>query len=230
MNGILLVDKPRGWTSHDVVARIRSILKNEAGQKIRVGHSGTLDPMATGLLVLLIGKATKQQAELTKLNKIYEAEITLGATSDTDDAEGNIKVKSRGLMPKPDVGAIKKVLKEFTGEIEQVPPEYSAVHVGGKRAYQEARAGKTVELKRRKVTVHEIKLLAYHYPKLRVTTTVSSGTYIRSLARDVGQRFGTGGYLSQLRRTRIGPWLVKNSTRVEHLDSKAIKKSTITIQ
>lgn len=240
MDGILLIDKPQGWTSHDVVAKVRSVLRQaqrdglagqqgQAVRKIRVGHSGTLDPMATGLLILLIGKATKQQDTFMKLDKSYEAEITLGATSDTDDAEGEIQKTDTGARV-PTNQELEDVLKEFTGEIEQVPPAYSAVKTGGQRAYKEARAGKTVKLEPRSVTVHDLNLLEYHYPVLRLVATVSSGTYIRSLARDIGASLGTGGYVSALRRTRIGAWSLANSVQMDGLDIARVQKSIVPVQ
>src|SRR5581483_4273984 len=133
MDGFLLVDKPAGWTSHDVVAKVRGIIKYDIGQKIRVGHTGTLDPFATGLLVLVLGSYTKQAGEFSKLDKVYEAELTLGSVSSTGDPEGKITPKSTQKPPENDV---KQVLSTFLGEIKQVPPKYSAVKIGGRRAYK----------------------------------------------------------------------------------------------
>jgi tRNA pseudouridine55 synthase len=208
LDGYLLVDKPAGWTSHDVVAKIRGILKKETGQKVKVGHTGTLDPFATGLLVIVVGSYTKRAEEFSKLDKTYEAEITLGATSTTGDPEGEITgneewgTNNEGEDPTPQL--VQDVLKSFAGEIEQTPHAFSAIKVEGQRAYKLARAGKEVVLEPRKVTIYSIENVEYDYPKLKFTAKVSSGTYIRSLAEDIGQKLGTGAYLSVLRRTEVG--------------------------
>lgn len=214
MDGILLVDKPAGWTSHDVVAKVRSILKKETGRKIKVGHTGTLDPMATGLLILVIGNYTKRAGEFSKLDKVYEAELTLGATSSTGDKEGEI-TKVSDNRPKKE--AVQAILSLFEGEILQRPHKYSAVKIGGQRAYKAARAGKTVEIEPRKVKIYGITDAGYEYPLLRFTAKVSSGTYIRSLAEDIGEALGTGAYLSALRRTQVGSFEVENSLKIGDL-------------
>jgi len=201
VDGILLIDKPAGWTSHDVVVRVRSIIGAQTGQKVKVGHTGTLDPFATGLLILVVGSYTKRASEFSKMDKTYEAELTLGATSTTGDIEGEISQKS---TKKPTKGAIEAVLSTFLGEIMQTPHPYSAIKVGGQRAYKAARAGKTVKIEPRKVNIYKITDVKYNYPKLNFTTSVSSGTYIRSLAEDIGEKLGTGAYLSALRRTNVG--------------------------
>jgi tRNA pseudouridine55 synthase len=211
LNGYLLVDKPTGWTSHDVVAKIRNILKKEAGHKVKVGHTGTLDPFATGLLIIVVGSYTKRAAEFSKLDKTYEAELILGSTSTTGDPEGEISKKSED---EPTEVEVKKILKSFVGEIEQVPHAFSAMKVNGQRAYKLARAGKEVTLESRKVTIYSIENVEYSYPKLKFTTKVSSGTYIRSLAEDIGEKLGTGAYLSALRRTKVGDWKVEGSQLV----------------
>lgn len=201
MDGILLVDKPENWTSHDVVAKVRSILKQANGQKVKVGHTGTLDPMATGLLILVVGSYTKRATEFSKLDKVYKAEITLGKTSTTGDKEGELAKISDKVPSKP---AVLAVLSGFEGEILQKPHKYSAVKIDGQRAYKAARAGKTVEIEPRKVKIYKITDVKYDYPKLNFTAKVSSGTYIRSLAEDIGAGLGTGAYLSALHRTQIG--------------------------
>lgn len=216
MNGYLLIDKPAGWTSFDVVARVRRLLRDATGEKLKVGHAGTLDPLATGLLILLISKATKQQDSFMKLDKSYEAEITLGANSSTYDAEGE-------LMPvsdqKPTLDEINAEAQIFVGTIQQIPPQHSAIKVDGKRSYELARAGKSSELKPRTVTIHSLGITEYAYPKLMITTHVSSGTYIRSLANDIGEKLGTGGYISALRRTQIGEWSVDNAITIDSLSA-----------
>ncbi|MBI4101161.1 tRNA pseudouridine(55) synthase TruB [Candidatus Microgenomates bacterium] len=222
MNGILLVDKPQGWTSFDVVGRLRNL----SGVR-RVGHAGTLDPMATGLLIVLFGGASKQAGKFLELDKTYEAEITLGAVSNTDDAEGQIHPLdiAQGLIPtKADVG---KVLSTFIGEIRQLPPRYSAVKIKGQRAYKLARQGVRFRLEPRLVEIHELKVLAYSYPKLRLRANVSSGTYIRSLARDVGERLGSGGYLSELRRTRIGDFSVKEAVPMHGINRSTLETNIL---
>jgi tRNA pseudouridine55 synthase len=221
MDGILLVDKPASWTSHDVVAKVRSTLKNDTGQKIKVGHTGTLDPMATGLLVLVIGSYTKRAAEFSKLDKVYEAELTLGAVSSTGDIEGEVTQKS---TQRPSEKAVKEALSTFLGEIEQVPPAFSAVKIAGQRAYKLARAGKTVALEPRKVTIYHLLSTNYQYPKLEITCKVSSGTYIRSLAADIGERLGTGAYLSALRRTQVGDFKIEKAQKLDKLDLNGIVK------
>jgi tRNA pseudouridine55 synthase len=215
MEGILLVDKPMGWTSHDVVAKLRSVIKTQTGQKIKIGHTGTLDPMATGLLVLVVGSYTKRAGEFSKLDKVYEAELTLGATSTTGDKEGEITQKSD---EKPDLQQIEKALSQFTGKIQQTPHKYSAIKVDGKRAYKSARAGQEVKIEPREVTIYEITDVNYDYPKLTFTTKVSSGTYIRSLAEDIGEKLGTGAYLSALRRTQVGDFDIKNALILDQLE------------
>lgn len=220
MDGILLVDKPEGWTSHDVVAKVRNILKAETGHKLKVGHTGTLDPAATGLLVLVLGSYTKKAGEFSKLDKVYEAELTLGKTSTTGDSEGEIVEKS---SLKPEKAAAEAILTTFTGEIQQTPPIYSAVKIDGQRAYKLARQGKTPEVQPRKVKVHEITDIEYDYPKLSFTCKVSSGTYIRSLAEDIGEALGTGAYLSALRRTQVSDFKVEKALKIDSLSLSFIE-------
>jgi tRNA pseudouridine55 synthase len=221
LDGILLIDKPAGWTSHDVVAKIRSLLKKETGQKVKVGHAGTLDPAAMGLLVILVGSYCKRASEFSKLDKTYEAELILGKLSTTGDSEGEITEKS---AKKPSKEAIEQVLNGFTGEIQQTPHKFSAMKVGGQRAYKLARAGKEVVLEPRKVTIHGIEDVKYIYPKLNFTTEVSSGTYIRSLAEDIGEKLGTGAYLSALRRTKIGNFDIKDSKTLTGIEIDKLTK------
>ena len=208
-NGILLVDKPAGWTSFDVVAKIRGQLKAEyrargetpTKRQLKVGHAGTLDPFATGLLVVLLGDATRQAGEFLKLDKVYEATIVLGQTSTTGDPEGEI-TPVYDLAPTP--ARVLEALEAFQGQITQVPPAYSAIKVNGQRAYKLARAGRDVEIPARTVTIHSIELLDYTYPHLTIRAHVSSGTYIRTLAEDIGAALGVGAYCSELRRLSVG--------------------------
>lgn len=214
MDGILLVDKPVGWTSHDVVAKVRGILKRSSGQKVKVGHCGTLDPFATGLLVLVVGSYTKKAAEFSKLGKTYEAELILGAESSTGDPEGQLTEISRNVPSEKEMEA---VLGQFKGKYMQMPPKYSAKKIKGQRAYKLARAGKEVKLEPVEVEIYDITDVTYDYPRLSFTVSVSSGTYIRSLAEDIGEKLGVGAYLSALRRTSIGAYPVSHAKIIDKI-------------
>jgi tRNA pseudouridine55 synthase len=214
-DGLVIVDKPGGMTSHDVVARIRRL----AGTR-RVGHAGTLDPMATGVLVVGVEKATRLLGYLTLTEKQYDATIRLGQSTSTDDAEGEITFTASARDVSTDTLA--KAVAGLTGEIQQVPPAVSAVKVGGQRAYRLARGGAAPELKPRPVTVHEFTITAIRPVEgglLDVDATVrcSSGTYIRALARDLGRTLGTGGHLTRLRRTRVGGYGLEAAKTLEQL-------------
>ena len=219
MDGLLLIDKPSGWTSFDVVAKVRSLLKQTGVTKPKVGHTGTLDPLATGLLVLVVGSYTKRAGEFSKLDKTYEVTMKLGQTSTTGDEEGE---KSTVNSKQSTVDEIKAVFKEFEGEIMQKPPQFSAIKVGGQRAYKLARKGQKVELEPRKVTIHSLKLTDFSYPEAKFTAEVSSGTYIRSLVEDIGAQLGTGAYMSALRRTKVGPFKIENAQQIEKLDTSRL--------
>lgn len=235
MNGILLIDKPAGWTSFDVVNYVRKIARQSALTesykvhkvksdqtlnfeafklstplpKVKVGHTGTLDPLATGLLILLIGKEyTKHASELSKFDKTYEVAMRLGETSTTGDAEGKITFVSN---KQPTQQEVERVLQKFTGEIMQTPPVFSAMKINGQRAYKLARAGKEVKLEPRKVKVYRLQLTGYRYPEVKFAAEVSSGTYIRSLAEDLGKELATGAYMSGLRRTKVGKFDIKGA-------------------
>ena len=205
MQGILLVDKPKNWTSFDVVNYVRRMVAGAEGKKpkhTKVGHTGTLDPLATGLLVLLVGKEyTRRAQELTKLDKTYEVTMKLGEISTTGDEEGSKTVVSASV---PSEQALAAVLASFVGDSMQVPPAFSAMKIDGKRAYDLARQGKAVELEARPIHIASIDFTAYTYPYVRFTAAVGSGTYIRSLVEDIGEQLGTGAYMSDLRRTRVG--------------------------
>jgi tRNA pseudouridine55 synthase len=196
--GLLLADKGPGVTSFQVVAHLRRILR-----VAKVGHGGTLDPMATGLLPILLGDATKLTAYLQGQDKEYLATIRLGVTTDTLDATGTVT----GERPVPPLSAadVRGVLQRFVGEIEQVPPMYSALHAGGRRLHELARAGIAVERAPRRVRVHAFELLECTPPRLRVRVECGSGTYVRCLASDVGEALGCGGHVEALARTRVGP-------------------------
>lgn len=209
MNDVIYIDKPAGWTSFDVVAKIRGKIRRGytlAGVKptkrqLRVGHTGTLDPFATGLLIILLGDATKRSDEFLKLDKVYVATIHLGQTSSTGDPEGEMSEVSTHVPTQQEVD---DTLRQFVGKIEQIPPGYSAIKINGVRAYKLARKGEVVEIPPRIVTVYDLELLDYVYPDLKIRAHVSSGTYIRTLAEDIGHVLETGAYCSQLRRTQVG--------------------------
>jgi len=239
----LLIDKPKGITSHDVIFQLRKI----TGIR-KIGHAGTLDPNATGLLIVGMGReSTKKLGRLTTDTiKVYIADIILGEERDTDDNEGKIVARSqlqahesrdaKSVMDDKDIVAslpslsyIEKVLDKFTGVIEQVPPAYSAIKIKGKKAYELARKGKEVEMKLRKVTIHSIEVLEYQYPLLKIKATVSSGTYIRALARDVGRELKTYGFLKNLRRTKIANINIYNSVKLKVLNSENWKNYTVEI-
>ncbi len=209
-DGFLLIDKPLGWTSHDVVAKARGITRIR-----KIGHAGTLDPLATGLLVLGIGRATKQLAQVSGQTKAYEAEVTFGAASDTDDAEGTLT--SYKDFKKPSVLDIREAVHEFKGDSMQIPPAYAAIKHQGRKLYELARAGEVVPREARPVVIHEVKVEAYEWPHLKLSCVVSKGTYIRSLARDIGEKLGCGGYLSALRRTAIGDFCVSDAISPQQL-------------
>lgn len=210
---IIIADKPAGVSSFGVVARVRRQLSERAGRKIKVGHTGTLDPFATGLMILLSGKFTRRAGEFSKLDKVYEANVCLGAVSTTGDPEGEITEQSVESIPSED--EIRQALKKFTGQITQTPPAFSAIKVDGQRAYKLAREGKPVEIPPRQVEIYQIELLSYEYPKLRIRAHVSSGTYIRTLAEDIGKYLKTGAYVTELRRTRVGDFDLENAIKIE---------------
>ena len=209
---ILLIDKPAGMTSFGVVARVRRVLSERAGKKVKVGHTGTLDPFATGLMILMVGKGTKRAGEFLKLDKEYEAVIRLGATSSTGDPEGEITKRN---VKEPSEEEVKKVIQDFTGRITQRVPRYSAVKIGGRRAYKLAREGVEVEMPEREVEIYELEVLEYKWPFLRIRAAVSSGTYIRTLGEDIGEKLGVGGYLTELRRTKVGKYGVNQATPLD---------------
>ncbi|MBI2645336.1 tRNA pseudouridine(55) synthase TruB [Candidatus Uhrbacteria bacterium] len=233
--GIHLVYKPVGPTSHDIVDWARK----QSGIT-RIGHAGTLDPFAEGLLILLVGKDyTRRQSEFLGMDKTYEAVIHLGATSNTDDCTGKItpfichsrengnpeKINTSTHKMDPrfrgddkhlihSLANIKNVIKSFTGTYEQMPPNFSAKKISGTRAYKFARKGETPELKPKKITIHSLELLSFDWPLLSIRATVSSGTYIRALARDIGVHLGCGAYCETLKRTAIGPYSLTDAIRI----------------
>jgi tRNA pseudouridine55 synthase len=226
--GFLSIDKPAGITSHDVIMRVRKVMEEYAqkvglpaeAQRAKAGHAGTLDPFATGVLLILIGSAARLVEYVHLLPKEYEAEIILGAMSDTDDATGNIQPQAPDKIITTQ--HLNTVLKKCTGTLQQVPPLYAAIKVKGKKLYEYARSGKKVERQARTVIIQKIELLEYAYPKLRIAVTCSAGTYIRALARDIGHLLQTGAYLHQLRRTAIGPFSIKNALSLDALTPENI--------
>lgn len=210
ISGALVVDKPVGMTSHDVVQAIR----NGTGLR-RAGHTGTLDPRASGVLVILVGPAVRLSEYVSASDKRYQAIIRLGGTTDTFDAEGK-------FTPTKDPVSVteaefEEALKTFVGEIEQVPPAHSAVKVGGRKAYEMARKGEEVELQPRKITVHHLEVLEWTPPEVVIDVHCSSGTYVRSLANDLGQKLGCGAYLVGLRRTKSGKFTLRDATPLRKL-------------
>jgi len=226
MDGILLVDKPAGWTSFDVVAKVRGILRQSGIKKPKVGHTGTLDPLATGLLVLVLGSYTKRAQEFSKLDKTYEVTMKLGQTSSTGDQEGE---KTMVSAIKPSQTDVEAVLDGFIGESEQIPPQFSAVKVDGQRAYKLARAGKEVKLEPRTVKIYEIIGIKYAYPEVKFITKVSSGTYIRSLVEDIGSKLGVGAYMTGLNRTSVGNFYIKDSLQIARMQVATVEENIETI-
>ena len=218
LDGILLIDKPTNITSFGVVARIRRVISDlnrerslaqgqslaQIPKRIKVGHAGTLDPFASGLLIVLVGKATKCANSLLKLDKTYEATICLGQRSTTGDPEGEITATPQVAPPTPE--EVMRVCAGFTGVIKQRVPQFSAVKIKGRRAYELARKGIEIEMPTREVEIYELKVLDYRWPELKIRCKVSSGTYIRALGEDVGEDLGVGGYLTTLRRTEVGEY------------------------
>lgn len=224
-SGFLLIDKPAGMTSHDVVDAVRRV----TGIR-RVGHAGTLDPFATGLLLIAVGSgATTRIAQFVGLDKVYEATFVLGATSTTDDPEGVITKTPNPPTVSPD--HLQSTLQSFVGQIEQIPPQYSAIKIHGKKMYELAREGKVIEAKPRTIIIHELSITEPitqlpHYPiTLKIRIHCGSGTYIRAIARDLGTKLGVGGYVSQLRRTAIGPFSINQAVTLEQLERSDWQKS-----
>lgn len=214
----ILLNKPVGWTSHDAVAYVRKQLreKNPANKKIKVGHAGTLDPFATGLLIIGVGReSTKELDKFKALPKTYIATIKLGETSDTQDKTGQIsKGTAREYLNKEE---ILSTINAFKGKQLQTPPMFSAKKIDGKKLYELARQGKEVERKACEIEIYEINLLEYSWPFLKIEVKCSAGTYIRSLANDIGEKLGTGAYCEELERTAIGEYNINNSLNINQL-------------
>jgi tRNA pseudouridine55 synthase len=227
MDGILIINKPAGPTSYDIVDQIKKITR------AKVGHAGTLDPFAEGVLIVLINQATKLQTKFMDMAKTYIGTLKLGETSTTYDVEGkkiqdtryNNQINPNFQIPK--IETLQSITNTFIGEIEQVPPIHSAIKVNGVRAYKLAWKGEKPELKPRKIKIYDIKILDYKWPYLKIEVNCSKGTYIRSLAHDIGQKIGCGAYLKELVRTKIGNFIIENSVKTNELNSQNWTKKLI---
>ncbi|MBS2212587.1 tRNA pseudouridine(55) synthase TruB [Carboxylicivirga mesophila] len=214
---VLLINKPLEWTSFDIVNKIRLSLKRYLGiKKIKVGHAGTLDPLATGLVIVCTGKATKQIDQFLGMDKQYTADVRLGATTPSFDLE----MEPDKHYPYEHITdeMVHETIARFTGEIEQIPPMFSALKVNGQKAYELARKGKEIELKARKINISELNILSWSNPDLKLDVSCSKGTYIRSLARDIGFDLNSGAHLTGLIRTRIGPYQLVDSITIEDFE------------
>ncbi len=209
MNGIVIIDKPVGWTSQDVTARLRRVFNTR-----RIGHGGTLDPMATGVLPVFVGRATRGVAFFEQAEKVYEAVLRLGLTTDTEDTTGTTLEEKEVDLSEADILA---VLPRFRGEIQQIPPMYSALKVNGKKLYELARAGKEVQRQPRPITIHELELLEFGGSTARLRVRCSKGTYIRTLCKDIGQALGCGGCMQELRRVRAGEYAIAEAVPLQTL-------------
>lgn len=216
---VLFIDKPLTWTSFDVVNKIRWSLKTQLGiKKIKVGHAGTLDPLATGLVIVCTGRATKQMTQYQDMEKAYEAQIRLGATTPSFDLETEVDQSYPWEHITKDM--LEEALIKLSGPQDQMPPVFSAKSVDGKRAYVSARKGIKVELKKHPITIHKMEIQSIDLPNLSVHVECSKGTYIRSLARDLGEKLNSGGHLTGLRRTRIGPYKVEDALSLDNFLEK----------
>ncbi len=211
--GLLVLDKPKGWTSHDAVERVRTLTRIR-----RVGHAGTLDPLATGVLVVLVGSATRLAEFLLGHDKRYRATIRLGIQTDTDDAEGRI-VSERPVAVSRE--AFEETLRCFVGEILQIPPAFAALKQGGERLYEKARRGETITPSPRRVRIDELRLVEWNPPWATIEVACSAGTYIRALARDIGERLGCGAHVAELRRLASGPFTLADAVPWEALEAAA---------
>lgn len=213
MNGIILIDKPQEWTSHDVVGKLRGILHER-----RIGHSGTLDPLATGLLVIFVGRATRAVEFAEADTKEYIAGLRLGISTDTQDITGRV-ISSGGAVP--DEFQLRKALEKFKGELEQIPPMYSAIKVGGKKLYELARKGESIERRSRHITVFDLDIAGRADDDYVLRVSCSKGTYVRTLCNDIGQALGCGGCMSSLRRTKAGVFSVEDAHTIAEIQETA---------
>ena len=218
LHGWIVLDKPVGLGSTQAVGAVKRLLREAGEPKTKVGHGGTLDPLASGVLPIALGEATKLAGRMLDASKVYDFTIAFGAETDTLDAEG-ATVETSAV--RPTAAEIEAVLPRFTGAIEQVPPAYSALKIAGKPAYARARAGEALDMKVRRVTVHDLRLVAASPDEATFATTVSKGTYIRSLARDIARALGTVGHVVMLRRTRAGPFTLEQAISLDFLTEAA---------
>jgi len=218
LHGWIILDKPLGLGSTTAVSAVKRILREAGEPKTKVGHGGTLDPLASGVLPIALGEATKLAGRMLDATKAYDFTIRFGEETDTLDGEGEVVAKSEA---RPTLEQLEAVLPEFTGEIEQIPPAFSALKVGGKAAYARARAGEEVELKARKTKIFELRTVDSTADSVTLSATVSKGTYIRSLARDISRALGTVGHVSYLRRTRAGPFSLESAISLDFLEEAA---------
>ena len=209
MNGIVIIDKPAGWTSQDVVSKLRGVLHTK-----RIGHGGTLDPMATGVLPVFVGRATRGVEFFEHAEKTYEAVLQLGITTDTEDITGTVLSQQDAFVTGE---ALEQVLQQFRGEIQQIPPMYSAIKINGQKLYDLARKGKEVERKPRTVTIHELTLLSMEADGIHLRVRCSKGTYIRTLCKDIGQALGCGGCMASLRRVAAGAYTIDQAVKLSQL-------------
>lgn len=225
MNGVLIIDKPKGYTSHDII----NIIRKELHIK-KVGHTGTLDPNATGVLPILIGNATKISKYLIEHDKTYIAEIKLGAKTTTGDSEGEI-LETKSVL-KMQEAKIKEVLKQFCGKQKQTPPKFSAIKVNGKKAYEYARNGQNIKLEERDIEIYSINLISYENNIIKFKVNCSKGTYIRTLCEDIAEKLGTLGYMNNLQRTRVDIFNIENAVSIEEIknNSTIIEKNIISIE
>ena len=220
LNGILIVNKPKGMTSHDVVGRVRRCFRMK-----RVGHAGTLDPMATGVLVILLGKSTKLFGKFEAFDKAYKATLILGTKTTTADTEGKVlATKDYSQITRE---AVEKVLTQFVGDIEQIPPMVSAVKIKGKRLYELARKGIEVERQPRQIRISCLKMLSFAPPEVSLFLECSKGTYVRQLAEDVGERLGSVACISQIERTKVGPFTLEEAVALDEVAIKHVRPWTI---
>lgn len=218
LNGWIILDKPYGLGSTQAVAAVKRALREAGEAKTKIGHGGTLDPLASGVLPIALGEATKLAGRMLDSDKTYDFSVQFGVETDTLDAEGQVIATSD---VRPSHADIEAILPRFTGLIEQMPPAYSALKIDGRRAYDLARAGEEVTLKARAVTIHALTLLACEEDKITLSATVSKGTYIRSLARDIALGLGTVGHVTMLRRTKAGPFTLESAISLDKLQEAA---------
>ena len=218
LHGWIILDKPVGLGSTQAVGAVKRILREAGEPKTKVGHGGTLDPLASGVLPIALGEATKVAGRMLDATKAYDFTIRFGEQTDTLDAEGEIVERSDN---RPTLAAVEAILPSFTGPIEQIPPAFSALKIDGKAAYSRARAGEQLDMKARSVTIHELRLISANADQLTLAATVSKGTYIRSLARDIARALGTVGHVTMLRRTRAGPFGLEQAISLDFLTNAA---------